>query len=143
MFFRTSKTAAVSKRKHSGAPSILGADLTITGDLATEGDMHIDGTVQGNISADKLTIGEHGHVMGDIRTREIIVQGQVRGSLNSDSVQLAKTAKVIGNIVWHHTLGVETGAYFDGQCNHADTQADAESSVVATFESPDRLAQNA
>ncbi len=142
MFFKTSKAVPLSKHKHSSAPSILGADLTITGDLATEGEMHIDGTVNGNISADKLTVGEYAHVMGDIRTREAIIQGEVRGLINSDIVQLAKTAKVRGNIVWHNTLGVETGAYFDGQCKHADTQTDT-GYPITTLETPDRFAQNA
>lgn len=132
----------MNKHKHSNAPSILGADLTITGDLTTEGEIHIDGTVNGNISADKLTVGEHAHVVGDIRTREIIIQGEVRGLINSDIVQLSQTAKVRGNIVWHNTLGIETGAHFDGQCKHADTQTDT-GSPITTLETPDRFAQHA
>lgn len=141
MFFRTSKTVSVSKHKHSGAPSILGPDLAITGDLAAEGEMHIDGNVQGNIRADKLTVGEHAHVVGDICVREIIVQGEVRGAISASNVQIAKTAKVRGDIVWHSTLGVETGAYFDGQCKHAE--AATTTPAVAAFESPSRLIQNA
>lgn len=139
MFFRTSKPTPMSKHKHSGAPSILGADLSVTGDLTTEGEMHIDGSVQGNICADKLTVGEQAHVTGDISVREIIVQGEVRGTVSASSVQLANTAKVRGDIVWHSTLGVETGAYFDGQCKHADATATA----VTVLDSPGRLAQNA
>lgn len=140
MFFRTSQPVPVSKHKPSGAPSILGPDLVITGDLAAEGEMHIDGSVQGNIRADKLTVGEHARIVGDICVREIIVQGEVRGAISASSVQLTKTAQVRGDIVWHSTLGVETGAYFDGQCKHAETPT---TPAVAAFESPSRLAQNA
>lgn len=141
MFFRTSRTVSVSKHKPSGAPSILGSDLTITGDLTAEGEMHIDGSVQGNIRADKLTVGEHAHVVGDICVREIIIQGEVRGSISASSVHLAKTAKVSGDIVWQGTLGVETGAYFDGQCKHAETATTTP--AVTAIESPSRRAQNA
>lgn len=136
----------MSKHKYSGAPSLLSANLAVTGDISTEGEMQIDGTVEGSIRAGKLTVGERARISGDIHAQEVVIRGEVRGSVIADVVHLALTARVNGDIEWHQSLGVETGAYFDGQCKHADKPSAAlsEPSVtVSAFEVPHRLVQNA
>lgn len=149
MFFRSDKAVSMSKHKHNGAPSLLGADLTVTGDLSTEGEMQIDGTVEGNIHAGKLTVGAQARINGDIHAREVAIRGEVHGSIIADGVHLAQTAKVSGDIVWHNTFGVETGAYFNGQCRHsgkpfeAASASPAPAAAPAFDEAPHRFAQNA
>ena len=138
----------MSKYKHNGAPSILSAGLTVVGDISTAGEVQIDGIVEGSIRAGKLTVGEQAQITGDIRAQEVAIRGEVHGSVRADGVHLAKTAKVNGDIVWHQSLGVETGAYFDGQCKHSDKPCEkpsaSEPSVsVSAFEAPHRLVQNA
>jgi len=102
-----------------GAPSILSAGLQVTGKLVTAGELQIDGEVEGDVAAGRLTIGEHAKVTGDIRAEQIIVQGEVCGSIRARSVQLAKTARITGDIT-HESLSVETGAYIEGHCKHPD-----------------------
>lgn len=102
-----------------GAPSILSAGLQVTGKLVTAGELQIDGEVEGDVAAGRLTIGEHAKVTGDIRAEQIIVQGEVCGNIRARSVQLAKTAKITGDIT-HESLSVETGAYIEGHCKHPD-----------------------
>ncbi len=147
MFFRSNKALPImSKHKGMGVPSLLGAGLTVTGDLSTEGEMQIDGTVEGDVNAGKLTVGAHARINGDIRAREVVIRGAVRGSITADGVHLALTAKVSGDIVWHKMLGVETGAYFNGQCKHSDKPLEVTSAPVvadSVFEAPHRFAQNA
>lgn len=144
MFFKSSKGAPVSKQKTHGTPSILSAGLTITGDLTTEGEAQIDGILEGNISVGKLTVGEHARITGAINAHEIIIRGEVRGPICADNVHLARTAKVSGDIVWRNALSVETGAFFNGQCQHSDKPLEVTSeSSVSVFEAPNRLVQNA
>lgn len=147
MFFRSDKAVPMSKHKHNGAPSLLGADLTVTGDLSTEGEMQIDGTVEGNVHAGKLIVGAQARINGDIRARAAAIRGEVHGSIIADGVHLAQTAKVNGDIVWHNTFGVETGAYFNGQCKHSDkpfkTASVSPAPAASVFEAPHRFVQNA
>ena len=131
----------MSKHKNNGAPSLLSAGLTVTGDLSTEGEMQIDGTVEGTVHAGKLTVGAEARINGDIHAREVAIRGEVHGSITANAVHLALTAKVNGDIMWHQSLGVETGAYFNGQCKHSGKSFEVTSALPApaadsAFEAP-------
>lgn len=118
-----------STRPNSGVPSILAADLVITGEIITDGDVQVEGRLDGNISATSLTIGEQGAVNGTIKAQSLLVRGKVTGKINAGSVELAETANVTADIVQDH-LSIANGAFFDGKCSRrskpvsAATQAD-------------------
>jgi len=101
----------------NSTPSILSADLAITGSLKTQGEIQLDGSVEGDIRAKAVTIGEKAVVKGEIHAEQITVRGKVAGKLRARQIQLAATAHVEGDIV-HSTLSMENGAYFEGQCHH-------------------------
>lgn len=126
-----------SKSESAGAkniPSIVSAGLKITGNLETAGDIQIDGTVEGNIIADKITLGAEARITGDVDAEEIIIKGSIVGNINSVTVSLAESAIVKGNIV-HTELSVEKGANIDGHCSHSDSPR-AASEPVAIFKNP-------
>lgn len=110
-------------------PSIISVDLRITGDLVSHGDIQIDGTIDGDVSAGTLTIGEQAKVNGSVVAEKVKVCGTVVGQVRAKSVTLAPTAKVTGDVV-HETLGIEPGAYIDGQCRRMDAHA-ADFSVIS------------
>jgi cytoskeletal protein CcmA (bactofilin family) len=98
-----------------GVPSIVSPDLTITGDLLSSGDIQVDGTVKGDVSADTLTIGEQGQVHGTIRAERVRVCGTVEGEIEGGTVTLAASARVVGDVV-HDSLAIEPGAHLEGHC---------------------------
>ena len=98
------------------APSILGADIAIIGDISSEGDIQIDGRHEGNITANKLTIGEQGAVMGTVKAKTVHVRGKVNGKINANIVELAATANVQADIT-QDQLTIANGAFFDGKCS--------------------------
>ena len=98
------------------APSILGRDITITGDIKTDGDVQIDGRLDGNITAGNVTIGEQGAVNGKIIAQNVNVRGKVAGKIESDIVELSETANVQADLV-QDQLMIENGAFFDGKCS--------------------------
>lgn len=102
----------------SKAPSILSADLTIKGSISSEGEVQLDGTVEGDVRAGSLSIGEEATVKGEVIAESVVVRGRVEGSVRARQVQLAATARIEGDIV-HATLAVESGAYFDGHCRRS------------------------
>jgi len=116
-----SSAAAQPKKPgvRNGAPSIISTDLTVTGTLASAGDMQIDGNIEGDIRCANLVVGETASVKGEIVAEEVIVRGRVEGSIRARKVQLCTTCKVDGNIL-HETFAVESGARFEGNCRHSD-----------------------
>jgi len=103
------------------APSIISANLHIVGNLKTEGEVQVDGTIDGDVSIRSLTIGEHAKVCGEIIAQTIEIRGSIDGKVKAKEVKLSKTAHVVGDIV-HEILSVESGAYIEGQLKRADAQ---------------------
>lgn len=112
-------------------PSIISADLTITGDLMSIGDIQIEGTVEGDIESRTLTIGEAAQVRGAITGETIRVCGSVTGQIKGTSVTLAKTAKVNGDIL-HQSLSIEDGAFLDGHCRRMEQSTTSTDSNVTS-----------
>jgi len=109
--------AAASKPKP--APSILSSDLTITGNLVTSGDIQIEGTVEGDIRAHLLTVGESATVKGECVADDVVVNGRVVGCVRGLKVRLTASARVEGDII-HKTIAIESGAHFEGSVKRED-----------------------
>lgn len=101
------------------APSIISNDLVVHGNLTATGDIQVDGTVEGDIRSQSLTIGEKASITGEIVADDIVIRGRVIGTIRGRRVQLASTCHVEGDIL-HEALAVETGAFFEGNCRHSD-----------------------
>lgn len=113
----------------SQAPSILSQDLVITGEINTDGDVQIEGRLDGNIKATTLTIGEQGAVNGSITAGLVRVRGKMTGKINATTVELAETANVLADITQDH-LTIENGAFFDGKCTRKTKSKNAPDAKV-------------
>jgi len=105
--------------KPKPAPSILSSDLTITGNLVTTGDIQIEGTVEGDIRAHLLTVGEGATVKGECVADDVVVNGRVVGCVRGLKVRLTAQARVEGDII-HKTIAIESGAHFEGSVKRED-----------------------
>ncbi|MBI1261581.1 MAG: polymer-forming cytoskeletal protein [Rhizobiales bacterium] len=101
------------------APSIISSDLVVHGNMTATGDIQVDGTVEGDIRSQSLTIGEKASITGEVVAEDIVIRGRVIGTIRGRRVQLASTCHVEGDIL-HEALAVETGAFFEGNCRHSD-----------------------
>ena len=108
------KPAAQVSRK-PGAPTIIGADISIVGDLNSEGEVQIDGFIDGDIRTKTLLIGESAVIKGEVVGDTVRVYGKVNGQIKARAVTLAKSAHVVGNIL-HENLSIEEGAFLEGHC---------------------------
>ncbi len=97
-----------------GVPSIISPDLEIVGDLKSDGEIQIDGTVKGDVKSHMLTVGERGKIDGSTVAETVRIFGTVNGRVQAKTVRLAKSAKVTADIT-HETLSIEAGAYFEGK----------------------------
>lgn len=112
-------SAPVKRTGVRTAPSIISNDLVVHGNLVATGDIQVDGTVEGDIRSQSLTIGEKASVNGEIVAEDIVIRGRVIGTIRGRRVQLSSTCHVEGDIL-HEALAVETGAFFEGNCRHSD-----------------------
>ncbi|MFN3823824.1 MAG: polymer-forming cytoskeletal protein [Pseudorhodobacter sp.] len=101
------------------AASVLSSDLTITGNLRTTGDIQVEGTIEGDIRAHLLTVGESATIRGEIVADDIVVNGRVIGRVRGLKVRLTSTARVEGDII-HKTIAIESGAHFEGSVQRQD-----------------------
>lgn len=99
--------------------SVLSSDLTIVGNLKTTGDIQIEGTVEGDIRAHLLTIGETATVRGEVMADDVVINGRIIGRVRGLKVRLTSSAKVEGDII-HKTIAIESGAHFEGSVQRAD-----------------------
>lgn len=110
---------AASAPKAKPPASILSTDLTIVGNLKTTGDIQVEGTVEGDIRAHLLTVGETATIKGEIVADDIVVNGRVIGRVRGLKVRLTATARVEGDII-HKTIAIESGAHFEGSVQRQD-----------------------
>jgi cytoskeletal protein CcmA (bactofilin family) len=117
--------------------SIVAADLTVVGELRTEGVVKIDGTVEGNVrAARQVLISKGGHVRGDVVTKEAIIGGRVAGSIQaSERVEVQDAATVEGDIVTQRIL-VHEGGEVNGNVRMGEPQAGATAPKSRSAESP-------
>jgi len=127
MFSKTERektdTSANAGAGVKAVPTIISVNLHIIGKLITDGEVQVDGSIEGDVTSRSLTVGEKASITGEINADDIEVFGSVSGNIRARKIKLAKTAKVVGDI-WHEILSVETGAYIEGQLKRAKKSAE-------------------
>ncbi len=109
----------MSKTTHQ-APSAVNTiceGTEIVGDIKTNGEIRIDGQLEGNLDAKgKVVVGPTGSVKGQIACKNCDVQGKVEGKIEvGQLLSLKNSSKITGDIITHQ-LGIEPGATFNGNC---------------------------
>lgn len=108
-------------------PSIISQNTKVTGDIISDGIIHVDGHVEGDISCEELVIGIKGSVFGKVTTNHLHLYGVLQGQAVVDQLFIAKTAKLLGDAV-HNSIAIEPGAYIDGHCIRTGAPIPAEQS---------------
>jgi len=78
---------STSAPRPKAAPSVLSSDLTITGNIKTAGDVQVEGTVEGDIRAHLLTVGETAVIKGEIVADDVVVNGRIVGRVRGLKVR--------------------------------------------------------
>ncbi|MBC07482.1 polymer-forming cytoskeletal protein [Thalassospira sp.] len=115
----TNKNSGNTTAEKKGGLSVINADLRVTGDLISESDVQVDGSVNGDIRTRTLTIGQSGEVRGEIVAEKIRICGTVIGQVRAKDVSLSDTARMIGDIL-HESLSIEPGAHIEGHCRRIE-----------------------
>mgnify|MGYP000234602767 CR=1 FL=1 len=114
MFQKVNKSSATD----SASINLIGNGTSITGDIKSNGDVRIDGTLKGNISiSGKLVVGSSGNIEGNVICQNADISGEIHGKVTvSELLSLKASAKLLGDIVTGK-ISIEPNATFTGTCN--------------------------
>ncbi len=94
--------------------SVIGSDVSIKGNVSASADLHVDGSVEGDIKCTSLVQGESSLVTGGIAAESARLAGRVAGSINVRELVILKSAQIEGD-VHYDALTIEQGAQVDGR----------------------------
>lgn len=126
-------------KKNATIETLVGAASRVQGDLHFRGNSHIDGIINGGVSADMegesaLSVSEQGEIHGNVKVPNVVLNGLVKGDVVASArVELGPTARVIGN-VYYNLIEMAIGAEINGKLVH---QAESVSPVSVVEDSVD------
>lgn len=98
--------------------NIIGTETRLHGDLESEGDIRVDGTIEGHVTVkQRLVLGEGGVIKGDIEADDAVISGLLQGNIRVEKTLVLKsTSKIEGDISTDKII-IESGAQFNGRCS--------------------------
>ena len=111
------------QNKNANIDTLIGAKTRINGDVEFTGGCHLDGYINGNVTAESgapayLSVSEQGCIEGSVIVPNLVLNGIVKGDIEAtERVELGPQARVLGNV--HYTI-IETavGAQINGKLIH-------------------------
>tara|TARA_B100001093_G_scaffold520499_2_gene616968 strand:- start:86179 stop:86595 length:417 start_codon:yes stop_codon:yes gene_type:complete len=116
--FTTNKESMKRTENNNSVVNIIGQGTSINGDINSNGDIRVDGTLKGSINTEgKVVLGKEGVVEGDVICQNADISGVIKAKITvSNLLSLKETAKLKGDIVTNK-LSIEPGAEFTGSCS--------------------------
>lgn len=118
----------------SSMPSIVSEGLHVTGNMISDGDVQIDGTIEGDVRGRTLTVGINGKVIGKVEAHEVTIDGTIMGEITAENVRISKSAKVRGDVA-QDSLTIESGAEFEGYVRKRENAGAAKPTAAAAASS--------
>ena len=109
--------------------SFIGSEVIISGDLATDAQLHVDGRIDGNVRCAGLCQGAAGIIAGNIIADEARLAGTVEGTVSARSVVVEASARIMGDIAYE-TVSIEAGAGIEGRLARRAVLAQAEEETL-------------
>lgn len=105
------------KFEETQAETIVGPSVKVEGELASEGNIRIDGQVNGNVqTTQNLAIGEHASITANIRALNAVIAGKIKGNIMvEEALEITETGRVEGDIQ-AKIISIAPGAIFRGNC---------------------------
>ena len=114
----TNKNESMKKTEITTAVNMIGSGTVITGDIQSNGDIRVDGTLKGSVNTKgKVVLGKEGVIEGDVVCNDADISGVIKAKISvSQLLSLKSTAKLNGDII-ANKLSIEPGASFTGSCS--------------------------
>lgn len=103
-----------------GMFSVLGPDVTITGNVNASADLHIDGRVEGDVNCGSLAQGSESQIFGSVTADTARLAGAIEGTVRVKTLTIERSAKITGDVEYE-TITIENGGHIDGRLKHMST----------------------
>ena len=101
----------------SQVPNIIANGTKLVGDITSDGDFRIEGSIKGKIIAKgRIVVGESGSVEGEINCSDADIHGDFNGKLEVLNLTSLKTTANFNGDVITKKISIEPGAGFSGNC---------------------------
>lgn len=110
------------KKSHGGAETIVGTSVKLKGNLKSDGDIIIDGIVNGELKTKgSVVIGKNANVVANIKAGNVSISGAVQGNIEAvDRLDITESGRVLGDIA-ANVLSIAPGAMFSGKSQMSDS----------------------
>lgn len=108
-----------------GMFSVLGPDVTVTGNVSATNDLHIDGRVEGDVNCGTLAQGADSQIFGSVTAESARLAGSIEGAVRVKQLTVERSAKITGDVEYEN-ITIENGGHIDGRLKHmsaVDTSA--------------------
>nr|WP_232307408.1 polymer-forming cytoskeletal protein [Sphingobium chungbukense] len=99
--------------------SLIGSDVTITGNLTASVDLHVDGVVEGDIGCAALVQGPDSRITGHVTAKSARLAGLVDGSITAQELVIESSARITGDVVYDN-ISIAPGSRIEGRFTHKD-----------------------
>ncbi len=131
-----SKTPADTGGSATGARntpfSLIGGDVTVTGNISATVDLHVDGRIEGDVSCATLVQGADSVIKGNVTAKVARIAGTIEGSVSADELVVERSARIVGDCSYG-SLKIDVGGTVEGRFN-PKSAAPAALKVVASAE---------
>lgn len=102
----------------NGQYSKIELSTKIKGDINSDADFRVDGTLEGSLKTNgKLIVGKDGKILGEVSCSNAEIEGHFSGQLHvAESLSLKATSNIVGEVNTNKLI-VETGAIFNASCS--------------------------
>lgn len=112
-----STPAAQASAGKRGMFSVLGPDVTVTGNVVATADLHIDGRIDGDVTCGNVVQGTESRIAGSLKAETARIAGSIEGSVSVRQLTVERSARINGDVEYE-TISIENGASIDGHLKH-------------------------
>jgi cytoskeletal protein CcmA (bactofilin family) len=120
----------MASRNGNSTFSVIGSDVSIKGDVTASADLHVDGSIEGDIACASLVQGETSTITGKIEAQSARLAGKVSGSIRARELVVLRSARIEGDVSYD-ALTIEQGAHVEGHFAHNAANAQARPAQTA------------
>ena len=126
--------AAEEKVIEARAPSVIGAGISITGNIEATDDLQVEGKVTGDVRCATLMLGERSLIKGSIYATRVHAAGTVEGSIETGDLAVEASARIAGDVTYAR-VRIAAGGIVQGQMKHKSSpEEDSETSKLRLVE---------
>jgi cytoskeletal protein CcmA (bactofilin family) len=103
-----------------GMFSVIGPDVTITGNVSATADLHIDGRIEGDVNCGTLAQGADSQIFGNVTAEAARLAGAIEGTVRVKLLTVERSAKITGDVEYEN-ITIENGGHIDGRLKHMST----------------------